>query len=240
MQILVSINDNLTHKKGHSLTLDLVQSSFLALCTVGSGRVATDNRQRDCRTPGMDPSSYSWELTLLPPATQASMNIESEISVLHNFPSSRACRSAVQNNGQLDYTFQANRTDSLPEQIWGVCWFYGKRLWHEEGNGKVDGQSGKKRSRLTLASRGRQCSGVKCCSGGGGSCVPWHPLLVKGHDGEGGVLAKVEKENDKSDWDGGIRRSPLSGRNPFDFDLAPAKRSMVQRVGLFWATIGSL
>ena len=59
MQILVSINDNLTHKKGHSLTLDLVQSSFLALCTVRSGRVATDNRQRDCRTPGMDPSSYS-------------------------------------------------------------------------------------------------------------------------------------------------------------------------------------
>ena len=25
------------------------------------------------------------------------------------------------------------------------------------------------------------------------------PLLVKGHDGEGGVLAKVEKENDKCD-----------------------------------------
>ena len=53
------------------------------------------------------------------------MNIESEISVLHNFPSFCACRSAVQNNGQLDYTFQANRTDSLPEQIWGgllVLW----------------------------------------------------------------------------------------------------------------------
>ena len=44
----------------------------------------------------------------------------------------------------------------------------------------------KKRSRLTLGSRSRQSSGVKCCSGGGGSCVPWHPLLVKGHDGEGG------------------------------------------------------
>ena len=29
--------------------------------------------------------------------------------------------------------------------------------------------------------------------------MPWHPLLVKGHDGEGGVLAKVENENDKRD-----------------------------------------
>ena len=27
--------------------------------------------------------------------------------------------SAVQNNGQLDYAFQANRTDALPEQVEG-------------------------------------------------------------------------------------------------------------------------
>ena len=61
--------------------------------------------------------------TPLPPTTPTSMNIESEISVLHNFPSFCACSSEAQNNGQLDYTFQANWKDSLPEQIWGRAGF---------------------------------------------------------------------------------------------------------------------
>ena len=59
----------------------------------------------------------------------------------------------MQNNGQLDYTFQANRTDSLPEQIWGregerEVGFMARRevvTSKGEANDKIDGQqAGKK------------------------------------------------------------------------------------------------